>query len=397
MQFDVCVIGGCGHVGLPLALCFANEGRRVAGFDVNSDAVAAVAGGQMPFQEEGGEESLSAALASGNLRICDDPEVISSARDIILTIGTPVDRHLNPSFAAIQAAVEDYLPYFRNGQLLVLRSTVYPGTSERVYNVIRSEGPQMFVAFCPERIAQGQAIRETYQMPQIVSAFSAEGMARARELFEVFGGGIIELAPLEAELCKLFTNSYRYITFAVANQFYAIANDHGVDYYRLREAITKDYPRASDLPSAGFAAGPCLFKDTMQLGSFYNNSFFLGHAAMLINEGLPGYIVGCLRRSLPLREMTVGILGMAFKADSDDARDSLAYKLRKILELECKEVVTTDPYVSDERLLPLEEVVERSDLLIVGAPHSVYREVDLQDQEVVDIWNCFGRGGLICP
>jgi len=394
-DYDICVVGGCGHVGLPLAICFANAGKRVIIFDIDEDALATVSSGVMPFKEEGGEEHLKLAIKSGRLHLSNSPEAISKSDAVILIMGTPVDEHLNPSFTGIIRTIKKYLPYFTNGQLLVLRSTVYPGTSQKIERIIRKSGLVVDVAFCPERIAEGFAIKETHELPQIVAAFTQRGMRRARDLFQTFTDDIVELEPMEAELAKLFTNVWRYIQFAIANQFYSIANDHGLDYYRIHHAITHNYPRAKDLPRAGFAAGPCLFKDTMQLAAFSKNSFFLGHAAMLVNEGQPAYIVDCLRRRYPLHKMTVGILGMAFKGDSDDSRESLAYKLRKILEIECQEVLITDPYVKDERIRPLQEVIEKSDILIVGAPHTVYKELLIDDKPVVDIWNLFGRGGLI--
>ena len=395
MNYDICVVGGCGHVGLPLAICFAKEGKRVVIYDINEQAIAEISSGNMPFREENAEEALREVLDAGHLNLSSSPAVISESGTVILMIGTPVDAHLNPSFAGIIRAVRAYLPYFRDGQLLVLRSTVYPGTSEKIDRLLRSARLSVDIAFCPERIAEGFAIQETYQLPQIVSGFTGQGLQRAKELFSAFTEDIVELAPMEAELAKLFTNVWRYIKFAIANQFYGIANDHGLDYYKILAAITHNYPRAKDLPKAGFAAGPCLFKDTMQLAAFSNNSFFLGHAAMLVNEGQPAYIVNCLRRRYPLQNMVAGILGMAFKANSGDARESLAYKLRKILEIECKEVLITDPYVQDERIVPVEEVVRRSDILVVGAPHAVYGDLDTENKPLVDIWNLYGKGGLI--
>lgn len=256
-------------------------------------------------------------------------------------------------------------------------------------------GLNVDLAFCPERILEGYAIQEIYQLPQIISSFTPNGLRRARELFSLFSDDIIELSPIEAELAKIFTNTWRYISFAVANQFFSIANDHGLDYYKIRHAMMHNYPRAKDLPKAGFAAGPCLFKDTMQLATFDNNNFFLGHAAMLVNEGQPTYIVRCLLNKYPLHEMTVGILGMAFKANSDDARESLSYKLRKILEHECKQVLITDPYVVDDRIKPVKDVIDESDILILGAPHHAYKDLDTKNKPVVDIWNYFGKGGVI--
>jgi UDP-N-acetyl-D-mannosaminuronic acid dehydrogenase len=220
-------------------------------------------------------------------------------------------------------------------------------------------------------------------------------IARAEALFSSIGISTVVVTPEEAELAKLFTNTWRYIKFAAANQFWLMANEAGVDYTRVRHAITFEYPRAADVPGAGFAAGPCLFKDTMQLAAFTNNNFVLGHSAMLVNEGLPLYVVDRVSQRFDIGTMTVGILGMAFKSESDDTRSSLSYKLKRILRFRAREVLTTDPYVtSDSTLLPLEEVVSRADLLIIGAPHRAYAEL-ASDSPVIDIWNLRGEGSLI--
>jgi UDP-N-acetyl-D-mannosaminuronic acid dehydrogenase len=253
-------------------------------------------------------------------------------------------------------------------------------------------GLDVDVAFCPERIAQGSAMRELHELPQIVASRDDLGKKRAAALFRTLTESIVYLEPEEAELAKLFTNTWRYIKFATANQLFMIANDFGLDYERIRAALAHDYPRATDLPKAGFAAGPCLFKDTMQLAAFNNNSFSLGHAAMTINEGLPLYIVSRLGRDYDLSTMSVGILGMAFKGDSDDIRSSLSYKLKRILGFQAREVLTTDPHVKvDDQLLPLDEVLDRADLLIIGSPHSEYRSIST-DKPVADVWNILSGG-----
>jgi UDP-N-acetyl-D-mannosaminuronic acid dehydrogenase len=202
------------------------------------------------------------------------------------------------------------------------------------------------------------------------------------------------VAPEEAELAKLFTNTWRYVKFATANQFWMMANDFGLDFARIRHAITFDYPRAADLPMPGFAAGPCLFKDTMQLAAFNRNNFVLGHSAMLINEGLPLYLVSRLEDRFDLTEQRVGILGTAFKGGSDDPRESLAYKLRKILMLKAKSVLSTDPHVRDDRLVSLEQTLAESDILIIGTPHQEYADLET-DKPVIDMWGLTGRGVLI--
>jgi len=274
----------------------------------------------------------------------------------------------------------------------VLRSTVYPGVTALVDKAISDAGLDIDVAFCAERIAEGKAMEELRTLPQIVSGCNDRAVERAEKLFSWIVPSTVTLDPVEAELAKLFTNSWRYIKFAVANQYYMIANEYGLDYERIREAISFDYPRAADLPRAGFAAGPCLFKDAMQLSAFHDNAFTLGHASMTINEGLPLYLVSCAERRWSLADLTVGILGMAFKAESDDRRASLSYKLKRILRFKAKNVLCTDPYVAnDPELVPLDDVLAQSDLLFVGTPHARYAEI-VPTVPVVDIWNVFGQG-----
>lgn len=395
MDYDICIIGGCGHVGLPLGMCFAKEGRTVVALDINQDQVNQVNRCEMPFKEEGGAELLQEVLATKKFRAESAPGCISRSNHVIFVLGTPVTSHLYPAYPAFFKSIQDYLPYLRDGQLIILRSTVYPGVSEKVAQILKDHGLQVDVAFCPERISQGIALRELYELPQIISSFTEHGLTRARELFSAFNTDFVELSPTEAEFAKLFTNTWRYIRFAVANQFYMIANSKGLDFYKIYHGITHNYPRIKDMPKAGLAAGPCLFKDTLQLAALTGNTFFLGHSALLVNEGMPDYIVERLKMRLPLQGMVVGILGMAFKKDSDDPRESLAYRLKNILSKDCKEVLCTDPFVRDDSLLPLDEVLNRSDLLILGAPHSEYCGLDLAGKEVVDIWDYYEKGGVI--
>ena len=392
VERDVVVIGGAGHVGLPLAIAFASRGLRVAIYDINASAVSSVLAGTLPFMEKGAQPLLRAALDSGLLTASTDESIIGTAEFVIVVIGTPVDEHLNPDPHAVPKALRAGTRHLRDGQCLILRSTVYPGVTRRVERMLLSEGLNLDVAFCPERIAEGKAMDELFNLPQIVSARTVEVRQRAAKLFGHLTEQIVELEPEEAELAKLFTNTWRYIKFAAANQFFVMANDHGLDYDRIRAALAQDYPRAADMPGAGFAAGPCLLKDTMQLAAFTDNSFVLGHSAMLVNEGLPLYLVSRLEDKHPLEDLTVGILGMAFKSESDDTRSSLSYKLKRILEFRAKAVLTTDPFVTtDPHLVPLEQVLQESDVVIIGAPHPEYATIST-DADVVDIWNLLGEG-----
>jgi UDP-N-acetyl-D-mannosaminuronic acid dehydrogenase len=389
---DVVVVGGCGRVGLPLAIAFAKEGLDVAAYDLAEDTVKLVNDGTMPFDEPGAQDALREAVDAGRLVASTDASVVGSARNIIVVIGTPVDEHLNPDPSSLPRALSACFEHFRDGQLVVLRSTVYPGVTALIERKFAEGGVDVDVAFCPERILEGHAMTELYSLPQIIGTRTESAKERATELFSALADKLVFVGPEEAELAKLFTNVYRYIQFATVNQFYMIANERGLDFEEIRHAITEDYDRARDMPRAGFAAGPCLFKDTMQLGAFNDNNFALGHAAMLVNEGLPLHVVSRLEERFDLSTMTVGILGMAFKSGSDDTRESLSYKLKRILTFKAREVLTTDPYVtSDASLVPLDEVLEKSDIVIIATPHAEYRELTIT-QPVADVWGIFDAG-----
>ncbi len=372
-------------MGLPLGIVFANSGMNVVLLDLDVQKIALVNRGQMPFMEKSADELLQAVVGKSLLATSDNT-CLRDADVAIAVLGTPVDEHLNPTVTDLYRNIDSALDLLPDGALLVLRSTVYPGVTKLVYDRIKSRGRRVHVAFCPERIAEGKAMEEIRSLPQIISAFEPDALQRAREVFAAINDELIELTPLEAELAKLFTNSWRYLNFAISNQFYLLAESYGLDFYRIYDAVTRRYPRMKSFARAGFAAGPCLLKDTLQLSAFSGNSFFMGHAAMLVNEGLPNFVVSQLRKD-GLRDKTVAILGMAFKGDSDDKRESLSYKLRKLLILEAKEVLCTDPFVDDKGLVPLEDAIRRADIIIFGAPHSMYHSLSVpQGKQVVDVW-----------
>jgi UDP-N-acetyl-D-mannosaminuronic acid dehydrogenase len=392
-DLDLVVLGGGGHVGLPLALSFADSGSKVGIYDINELTLERIARGEMPFLEHGADDLLPKVLATGRLEFSSEPSMLTRTDCVVVVIGTPVDEFLGPSMTIFERTVDVIAPHLRRGALVVLRSTVYPGTTEYVERRLADRGCEVDVAFCPERIAEGHALEELRTLPQIVGAESDVAADRAAALFTQLGAKTIRTTSKEAELAKLFTNTWRYMKFAVANQFFMIADQAGVNYSNILNAIRTDYPRAADLPGPGFAAGPCLFKDTLQLAAFTADHFPLGQAAMQVNEGLPAYIVSALERRYDgLQDKTIGILGMAFKAESDDPRASLSYKLRKLLAWAGATVVCTDPYVQDERLTTLKCVLEDSEILVLGVPHKTYRGLEVGGKDVVDVWGALGAG-----
>ena len=393
---DITVIGGAGHVGVPLVLALAEAGLRVNVNDLNKDGLEALKAGRLPFIEHGAEPVLAKALANQRLVFTHSPNLISNGGPVVITIGTPIDEFLNPIRKVVQSCIDSALPALKDGQLIVLRSTVFPGTTEWLASYLEGKGRKLKVAFCPERVVQGYGLKELREMPQIVSGTTSEAQREAAVLFERIVSEVVKVSPLEAEFAKLFSNAYRYIEFAATNEFYLIAKSAGVDYRRVLAAMKHNYPRLSGIPRSGFAAGPCLVKDTMQLSAFARNQFSLGHSALLINEGLVLHVVEDLRRRYDLSNLTVGLLGMAFKAESDDVRASLSYKFKKVLIGHTRGVLTTDPFVTtDPELRPLEEVIAKSDLLILCAPHAVYRDINVRGKPVFDVWGYLEGANVI--
>jgi UDP-N-acetyl-D-mannosaminuronic acid dehydrogenase len=392
---DIIIVGGCGHVGLPLGMVLASSGYRTGLYDIAQSKVDAVNAGKMPFIEANEDGLLGRLVESKVLFATSDPQVIKRARVVILTIGTPVDEHLNPRIQDVLNAVDTLTPYFKSGQTIILRSTLFPGTSQRIADYFADRKLDVSIAFCPERIAQGKALTEMRELPQIISAFDDRGHAVAEEIFgKITLGKTFTLRPIEAELAKLFCNTWRYINFAVSNQFLQIANAAGADFDRIHQASVKDYPRMNAFAKAGFAAGPCLFKDTMQLSAFSQNTFFLGHSAMLVNEGMPAYALQQLKAKLRHPNISgkrIAILGMTFKRDNDDIRESLSFKLRKLLKQERADVVCHDPYLSKQdypelELVSLEEAL-KAQAILVGTPHSAYDRLPPPPGiPVIDIW-----------
>lgn len=391
-DIDITVIGGAGHVGLPLALVFATEGYKTLIYDINPSALDLIAKGAMPHLEVDGEALLEIALKSGNLFMSSDAACLPSTGVVVITIGTPVDEFHNPIHKAIMDCADMLLPYLSDDQLIILRSTVYPGTTDWLARYFKSKNKATKIAFCPERVVQGHAIRELREIPQIISGTTSEAVAQAEAVFSRISQHMVRMAPMEAEFAKLFCNAVRYIQFAATNEFYMIADAAGLDYNRIYEGMTRHYPRAQQHARAGFAAGPCLFKDTAQLAAFAKNNFSLGNAAILVNEGLVLHVIEKMKLLYDLHNSTVGLLGMAFKADIDDTRSSLSYKMKKILSLHAKKVIATDSFVTnDPTLLPLETVIAESDILVLCTPHTEYRTLDAGGKPIVDVWGILNK------
>jgi UDP-N-acetyl-D-mannosaminuronic acid dehydrogenase len=400
---DRCIsVIGLGRVGLPLALCFADRGLHVIGVDHDPAVTGPLRTGQMPFEEPGAQEMLDRVLASGTLELADRAEAAARAQDIVLTLGTPSFSHVESDLSQIRAALDDLLPLLTRGHALILRSTIAPGTTDFVAGYLEKRrdlrvGEDVFVAHAPERIAAGKFLQEITSLPCIIGGVGDASTERAAALFEVFGAPIERTTPVQAELAKIWTNILRYATFALPNLLMMDCEKYGANVFEVIDLINRNYPRGG-MAMPGMTAGTCLRKDFV-FSEERSTAPGMLLAVSRVNEGVPLFLVeGIKRRIGPLRSRKIAVLGLTFKRDTDDERDSLSPKLIRLLERELADVEVCDPHAAT-LTQPLAQAVRDADVVIVATNHSVFespaaRRTILRDAGanclLVDPWNSLG-------
>lgn len=401
-KLTIAVIG-IGRVGLPLALFLTEKGYKVYGLDIDDSKVSLISRGQMPFMEEGAQSLLKKHI-NKTLLVSTDFANVAKAKVIILTLGTPVDENMNPSLVQIDKALESLSPFLKKGQLLILRSTVSPGTTQYVRSFLNENnfkvGRDFYLAFCPERIAEGKSLAEIAQIPQIVGGVDGPSSQKAAELFKNLGIEVNKSDSISAELAKLFTNMYRYINFAIANEFMILAGNYHRDIYSIVELVNKNYKRGG-LALPGLTGGPCLFKDGFFLVGDVPFADLIA-TSWKINESIPLFLIKKVRERTKLERKKAVILGLAFKAEIDDIRESLAFKVKKALERERAKVFLHDPYVPGYQN-NLEETLKDADLIFLATNHNFYKKMDIARVKklvskscvICDVWNVFKTNKII--
>lgn len=400
----VVAVVGTGRVGLPLALFLAEKGHTVYGLDVDKEKITLVSRGKMPFLEEGAPELLK-KHANKNFIPSTDFSNIAKAKVVILTLGTPVDENMNPSLVQIDKALETASQYLKNNQLLILRSTVSPGTTNYVKSYINDlgkfkVGTNFYLAFCPERIAEGKSLKEMAEIPQIVGGVDRQSTQKAAEFFSSLGIGVNKADDVSAELAKLFTNMYRYINFGISNEFMILAGNYNRDIYKIVELVNKNYKRGG-LALPGLTGGPCLFKDGFFLISDVPFADLIA-TSWKINESIPLFLINKVRQRRKLEGKKAVVLGLAFKADIDDIRESLAFKVKKALERERAVVYLHDPYIPGYQS-NLDEVLKDADFVFVATNHTFYKKLGMESIKklvskncvICDVWNIFKTNRII--
>jgi UDP-N-acetyl-D-mannosaminuronic acid dehydrogenase len=400
------VVVGIGRVGLPLAISFAAAGFRVIGVDLNKAHVALVNTGEFPFVEDGALPLLEDTLASGRFTATVDAEgAVSQADAVVVTVGTPLGADFRADRSQVVTALETWGDSLREGALVVMRSTLTPGTTTNLvvptleaatgYTV----GKDLFVAFCPERIAEGKAIEELKSLPEIIGGVDQASSAMAADLFRALSPDKETriLDALSAELAKLFGNVYRYVSFALANEYALIAEHYRRDAHEIIATLRDGYSRAP-VPLPGLAGGPCLSKDGYFLIEELTFPDFV-LTAWKLNDSMAAHMVDRMQAEMERRGRSfvgakVAVLGQAFKADIDDDRLSPSLRVIEALERRRARVHVHDPYIGDSSF---DEVVKDADALILATNHREYYDIDPKDLAamvsldcvVADCWNVF--------
>ena len=408
-KFTLGVVG-IGRVGLPLALVFARAGVKVIGFDHDKDYIAALKKGTMPFTEQGMERLMgnsnfkpSMITSTSKLKLCDI---------FIFCVGTPLNNSSHIDYSQLFSSLSAVLKSQLKGKFIILRSTVPPCTlTERVIPYIEDEtglkaGVDFGAASCPERVLEGHAVEEIIMLPEIIGGIDPECTEIAVDLFRKINPRkkIIKTTSVSAELAKLYANMYRYVNFALANEFALLAEQFKQDASEIINAANYGYPRGG-IPKPGLVGGPCLTKDGYFLLS--NTAFpdFIMLASRL-NEFIPQHVVNRLRTKLMekgrfLHATKVGLLGLAFKGGSDDERDSPSLKILELLLGENVVVTSHDPHI--KRTATLKQAVGNADAIIIATNHPEFIGIEKKifdlrkknaDCIVLDCWGILDKKRL---
>ena len=381
----ISIVGGGGHIGFPLGLAFANKGFLVNLVDINEKNLNKIQSGTPPFYEIGAKKLLTKILKNKKFIFSKNLESIKQSKYIIICIGTPIDKNLKPKIRDFLSFFEKIKKIVMKNQIIIIRSSIYPGLIYKIYSKLKEANKNL--AYCPERIVQSKALVELPILPQIISGFNYKVIKESRRLFKKICNKTIQTSLKEAELIKLFSNANRYINFAIANQLFMICNEYDVDFKRIRHQMQFGYERNINLANSGFTGGPCLLKDTMQLRAFYKNKFYLGTSSMKVNKGMIELVIKKLKKIKNHKKKIIGVLGMAFKAETDDIRDSLSIELIRKLKKKNLNIIYSDVYYKNKNTLDTQNLIKRSNIIIIGTPHKKYLKLRFpKNKIVIDIW-----------
>lgn len=386
----IAIIGGCGRIGLPLGLILASRKNVTTLFDLDKTAVQQIRNFQIPFLETGLQKLLT-EIPLGCLRASDAAECLSEQDYVIFCTPSSTAEQASQNVSEVLAVISEYIKFFSPGTTLMIRSTLYVGEFDLICEVLKEKYNFTKIAYCPERISQGNSLQELTSLPQLLSATDNETLKSAESLFLAVTDRVVTLSPQEAVMAKLITNSWRYVEFAAANYFYMMCSEQNLDFNKIRDSIQLNYPRASGFPKAGLTAGPCLERDNRFLFSQQPKALAdLNVAADNIHNRMPLFLVLEMEKMLnSVSGKKIGLLGLSFKPNSDDFRNNLTIKVKEILEAKGAVVVIHDP--SDDSSFSVENMDAICDAFILCVPHEEYRNFKPRLKPYVDSWGFWNQ------
>lgn len=381
----ISIIGGCGHIGLPLGVVFSMCGKNVNLVDINTKKIDCIKSGKYPYFEKDFDEK-EIILKNLSLNATDDKTTVQNSDVVIWAFPTFSDKLNDENIDTFINSIKQYENFYNKNQLFIIRSTIQIGAFNKIKTYLTNLlGEDISLTYCPERISESNAFRELKELPQIVAANNSQAFEKTKNLFSCLSVEIIELAPEEAEMSKLMLNAWRYMDFAISNNFYMLCQEQGLDFYRIFDAVKKDYPRAENFKKAGLVAGPCLTKDTQSLIKKFGKNFEMGSVALQINSSLPSFLVFELINKIGnIKNKKILILGTSFKADCDDKRGSLAFKVRDELLKQNAIPVISDIY--DDEPNQVEDLIAEVDAIILTVPHKEYKNFKPKEKPYIDCW-----------
>ncbi len=387
---SISIIGGAGHVGFPLGLALASKKHKINLVDLDKKNLDKIKSGIPPFFEIGAKKLLKKCLKKNVLSFSNNLKSIKNSKFVVICIGTPVNKNLKPDTKNFISLFFHLLKIIKKRQIIIIRSSVYPGIINKITHILKSKNKN--IVYCPERIVQSKALIELPKLPQVIAGTNKTSIVETRKIFKKICRKIIIATIEEAELIKLFSNANRYINFAIANQLYMICKKNNLNFSNIRNIMRDGYERNLNLQNSGFTAGPCLLKDTMQLSAFYKNKFSLGVSAMKINEGFPDLILRNIKEIKNYKKKKVGVLGLSFKAETDDIRDSLSIKLLNKLKKNNIYTLQSDEYYENENNISKNDLIKKSDIIVLGAPHKAYKKLKINKNKIIiDVWGFFKK------
>jgi len=389
MNFEKICVLGLGYIGLPTASTFATYGLKVVGVDTNATVVKGLQNGELHIHEPGLRTVVQAALRSGNLIVKAEPE---SADAFIIAVPTPFfdDKHADMRYVT-NAAMAIY-PHLKRGNLVVLESTSPPHTtSDLVKNILEKSGlkagQDFYLAYSPERVLPGQILRELIENARVIGGITPESAQAGKQLYSIFVRGDIVLTDATtAEMVKLMENTYRDVNIAIANEFSRLADRFGVDVWEAIE-IANLHPRVKILRPGPGVGGHCISVDPWFLVEAAPDLTSLIHTARNVNDSQPHFVVDLARHLMggSLKGKKLAVLGLTFKPDVDDFRESPAVEIVHILQKEEASVTCYDPF---DTHAPLEGInkcqnlstaIQDAEMILLLVAHRAFSQMKAEE------------------